>query len=1035
MNANISFKLPALITIIVVVAVGFASGLAFYGQRSTVQKGAQALLTELATSRGEHIELDLQGNGEDLILTANSSLTSRAINEFSQAWDILEMGQTEMLQQAYITDNPYPIGERHMLDVAQDGSIWSSVHAQIHPEFRAIQQRYGYYDIFLFDLDGNLIYSVFKESDFATNMKEGEWKNSGLAAVFDAASKLPKNEIAFEDYSSYGPSNGAQASFIAGPVFTAVGERVGVIAYQLPSEHISNIANDADGLGETGEIIVVGAGFLLRTNSRFSDEEMIMKRELSNAAVRAALEGETGVVETVGPSGKAVYSAYMPLNVFGQQLALVAEQDKAEIYASSNFLGMLLLASSTLVVLVVSGLGVLLARSLTQPLKRAAASMEFISNGSYDQDISDTARGDEIGIIANTLEKLKLRLVRGEMEEAQNHFSAVAFASSSSAIMMADKDMKITSLNPALEKTLQHHCIEFCKLYPDFEPKNVLNTEMDFYHPPEIRERVREMLRDPDNLPYTASINVGDSRFTLSISMVQDEDRECMGYVVEWIDVTEEYLRDAVLNAININQVKAEFAMDNTLLTSNELFCTLVGQDLQSLVGKSADEIFSFNRELASERGNVFDRLKTGETIFGRFDLPLSDGRTAVVEGGFSLVTDASGKPIRVLLLGLDVTEARRSIEEAELNRTQMVAAQGLVVENLRNGLRLLSEGDLTANIDVEFDEEHEQLRHDFNTTGVQLLGAMQGVVENADLIRGEASEIATAAEDLSARTERQAATLEETASALDELTSSVRSAADGATRANEIVENARDNAEASGEVVREAVGAMSEIENSSKQISKITGVIDDIAFQTNLLALNAGVEAARAGEAGRGFAVVASEVRALAQRSSDAAREINELISASGGQVKRGVELVDQTGKALAEIVKSVSEINQSVSEIAVSSREQSSGLAEINEAVNQLDQVTQQNAAMFEETTAASHALTREAETLTETMGQFKTGSENVNKQHEGNVVSSEAFTTRRQTSPQTKVSIAANTDTALALDQNQRVEAEFEDDWDDF
>ena len=450
---------------------------------------------------------------------------------------------------------------------------------------------------------------------------------------------------------------------------------------------------------------------------------------------------------------------------------------------------------------------------------------------------------------------------------------------------------------------------------------------------------------------------------------------------------------------------------------------------------QSADEIFSFNRELASERGNVFDRLKTGETIFGRFDLPLSDGRTAVVEGGFSLVTDASGKPIRVLLLGLDVTEARRSIEEAELNRTQMVAAQGLVVENLRNGLRLLSEGDLTANIDVEFDEEHEQLRHDFNTTGVQLLGAMQGVVENADLIRGEASEIATAAEDLSARTERQAATLEETASALDELTSSVRSAADGATRANEIVENARDNAEASGEVVREAVGAMSEIENSSKQISKITGVIDDIAFQTNLLALNAGVEAARAGEAGRGFAVVASEVRALAQRSSDAAREINELISASGGQVKRGVELVDQTGKALAEIVKSVSEINQSVSEIAVSSREQSSGLAEINEAVNQLDQVTQQNAAMFEETTAASHALTREAETLTETMGQFKTGSENVNKQHEGNVVSSEAFTTRRQTSPQTKVSIAANTDTALALDQNQRVEAEFEDDWDDF
>ena len=222
----------------------------------------------------------------------------------------------------------------------------------------------------------------------------------------------------------------------------------------------------------------------------------------------------------------------------------------------------------------------------------------------------------------------------------------------------------------------------------------------------------------------------------------------------------------------------------------------------------------------------------------------------------------------------------------------------------------------------------------------------------------------------------------------------------------------------------------MSEIEESSKQISKITGVIDDIAFQTNLLALNAGVEAARAGEAGRGFAVVASEVRALAQRSSDAAREINELISASGGQVKRGVDLVDQAGVALVDIVETVSEINAKVSEIAISAREQSSGLAEINEAVNQLDQVTQQNAAMFEQTTAASHALTREAEALTQTMGQFDIG-QSAGEANQAEIID-------LPDSGQAKTSSSMPQNTAIAPQKSSAVpkqDEDIEDGWDDF
>ncbi|MGR9495363.1 methyl-accepting chemotaxis protein [Rhizobium leguminosarum] len=309
--------------------------------------------------------------------------------------------------------------------------------------------------------------------------------------------------------------------------------------------------------------------------------------------------------------------------------------------------------------------------------------------------------------------------------------------------------------------------------------------------------------------------------------------------------------------------------------------------------------------------------------------------------------------------------EAQKVREASELERA---------VTALGDGLRSLAAGDLASHIDEPFVAHLDALRADFNNSVEKLNETLHTVGANARAIGAGANEIRSSADQLSQRTEQQSASVEETAAALEEITTTVRDAAKRTEEASQLVARTRLGAEKSGEIVRKAVSAMQQIEKSSGEISNIIGVIDDIAFQTNLLALNAGVEAARAGEAGKGFAVVAQEVRELAQRSAKAAKEIKALISTSGTHVQTGVSLVGETGKALDAIVAEVQEINQHVHAIAEASREQSIGLQEINTAVNSMDQGTQQNAAMVEESTAASHNLATEAAALNNLLGQFR-------------------------------------------------------------
>jgi methyl-accepting chemotaxis protein len=413
------------------------------------------------------------------------------------------------------------------------------------------------------------------------------------------------------------------------------------------------------------------------------------------------------------------------------------------------------------------------------------------------------------------------------------------------------------------------------------------------------------------------------------------------------------------INAISRAQAIIEFTPAGEILTANEGFLSTLGYTLDEIRGRHHQMFCEADYVRSDAYKQFWANLAAGEFKADEFLRIGKGGRRVWIQASYNPIFDMNGKVFKVVKFATDVTD--------RVNAVEAPAA----------ALHELSDGNLDLAVDTAFPANIEKIRLDFNSSVLRLRDAMRDVGNNASAIAAGAAQIRDASGDLAKRTEQQAASVEQTAAALEEITTTVADATRRAEEAGKLVDRTREGAERSGQVVRSAIAAMGAIEGSSKEISNIIGVIDDIAFQTNLLALNAGVEAARAGEAGKGFAVVAQEVRELAQRSANAAKEIKALINTSSEQVKSGVNLVGQTGAALETIVAQVADINTNVAAIVESAREQATGLREVNAAVNIIDQGTQQNAAMVEESTAASHNLATEVEALNRLLATFRTGA----------------------------------------------------------
>lgn len=433
-------------------------------------------------------------------------------------------------------------------------------------------------------------------------------------------------------------------------------------------------------------------------------------------------------------------------------------------------------------------------------------------------------------------------------------------------------------------------------------------------------------------------------------------------------DITAEMMRNAdysgQLAAISKSQAVIEFSLDGIILNANANFLNVLGYSLEEVKGKHHSIFVEKDFQQTNEYRAFWEKLKRGEYESGQFKRIAKDGHEVWIQASYNAIMDANNIPFKVVKYATDITE--------QINNAN---AMKLTVDQVQSVVKAAVEGDLTRSVDMTGKTGLLKiLCTDINSL-IESLSDIVGQIKIAsDEIFTGANEISTGNSDLSSRTEQQAANLEETASSMEELTSTVKLNADNAKEANLLAEKASTIAIGGGDLIQQVVVTMSAINESSQKIADIIGVIDGIAFQTNILALNAAVEAARAGDQGRGFAVVASEVRTLAQRSANAAKEIKGLISDSVKKIESGNTLVSKSGETMKDVVNSIKRVNDIMAEIAAASVEQSSGIQEISNAVLQMDEMTQQNAALVEEAAAAAESLQSQADQLTQRVSMFQ-------------------------------------------------------------
>jgi methyl-accepting chemotaxis protein len=607
----------------------------------------------------------------------------------------------------------------------------------------------------------------------------------------------------------------------------------------------------------------------------------------------------------------------------------------------------------------------LLARSVVRPLRHAVEVTKAIRDGKLD-NIVDVSHQDETGQVLASLDAMQSALRARDDKDADSR-GQIAAIGKAQAVIEFDLEGKVLAANGNFQNLIGYSLDEITG------KNHSMFVEAAYAASPEYRSFWQRLQSGEYDTGQYKRLGKHDREVWIQASYNPITDaRGRVVKVVEYAtDITEQKLRNAdfegQLAAIGKAQAIIEFDLDGTVRTANENFLRTLGYSLGEVQGRH-HSTFVDPEALASNDYHAFwQKLGRGEFDSGQYKRLGKGGRPIWIQASYNPIFDASGRPYKVVKYASDVT-------------AQVLLAQQLkdAVTQSRETVKLAIDGDLTRRIPLDGKTgEIEALCRGLNSLLDSTASLVMRVKTASIEVQQGAEEISKGNMNLSQRTEEQASSLEETASSMEEMTSTVRQTADNAAQASQLALAAREQATQGGVVVSSAVAAMGGINEASKKIAEIIGVIDEIAFQTNLLALNAAVEAARAGEQGRGFAVVASEVRSLAGRSATAAKQIKALIQNSGAKVEEGSRLVDESGRTLEKIITAIKKVTDIVAEIAAASREQSLGIDQVNKAVGQMDTTTQQNAALVEEAASASQAIAEQTQALARMIAHFRLGS----------------------------------------------------------
>ena len=574
--------------------------------------------------------------------------------------------------------------------------------------------------------------------------------------------------------------------------------------------------------------------------------------------------------------------------------------------------------------------------------------IQLYINGAYD------AKGEYVGNIVEVRDVSSIRLNASKLAAIDESQGVIELAQDGKIQSANDKYLK--AMGYALEEIKGQRHSMFCDSAYGQSPEYRLFWEKLARGEPEVGQ-YKQIAKDGRDVWLHASYNpILDSHGKVF---------KIVGYAT---DITQQKLKDAdyegQIAAIGKAQAVIEFALDGKILDANANFLKALGYTLDEVKGRHHSMFVDASHRQSPDYKAFWDKLGRGEYDAGQYKRIGKNGAEIWIQASYNPIVDLNGKPFKVVKYATDVTASVK----ASLALQQAVQQVQGVVESAKNN-------DLTDRVPLDGKTgEIEVLCAGVNGLLDMIATVIAKIRNSVREVSSASAEISASTTDLSQRTEEQAASLEETSASMEQMAATVRKNAENAQQANQAAGSTRDVADRGGQVVAKAVDAMARIDESSRKISDIIGVIDEIARQTNLLALNAAVEAARAGEAGRGFAVVASEVRSLAQRSSQAAKDIKDLITNSNNQVKDGVGLVNKAGTALSEIVESIKKVANIVSDIASASAEQAAGIDQVNKALTQMDEVTQQNSALVEENAATAKTLEQQSRAMDDEVSAFR-------------------------------------------------------------